>query len=44
MYYTPFILRDVGFGSASDVLGITAAMGVVKTLTLAPVAWALDQG
>ena len=43
MYYTPFLLRDVGFRQAADVLGITAAMGVVKTAALAPVAWALDQ-
>ena len=43
IYYTPFILRGVGFESASDILGITAAMGVVKTLTLIPVSIALDQ-
>ena len=42
-YYTPFILRDVGFQSSSQVLGITAAMGTVKTLTLVPVAWSLDR-
>ena len=43
VYYTPFILRGVGLQSASDILGITAAMGVIKTLTLVPVSYALDQ-
>jgi MFS family permease len=33
----------VGFQEASDILGITAAMGLVKTLTLIPVSYALDR-
>lgn len=43
MYFTPIILESVGFTSQSAVLGITACMGVAKTVTLVATALMLDR-
>ena len=43
MYYTPFMLEDVGFSERSEILGMTAAMGIAKTATLVLVLRLLDR-
>ncbi len=43
MYYTPFMLRNVGFETRNEILGFTALMGCLKTLVLIPTAVALDR-
>jgi sugar porter (SP) family MFS transporter len=42
MYYSPFLLQQVGFKRKSDILGLTAMMGLSKTITLLFAACLLD--
>ena len=42
MYYTPFMLQDVGFSSRQQILTLTALMGLAKTATLVFAACMLD--
>ena len=42
MYYTPFMLNQFGFKARSEILGITAMMGLSKTVTLFFVGCLLD--
>ncbi len=42
MYYTPFMLNQFGFKARSEILGITAMMGLSKTVTLFFVGCMLD--
>ena len=44
MYYSPFLLERAGFASDEKAFLITLIMGIIKTLALIFVAWALDQG
>ena len=42
MYYSPFLFKQVGFQTRSEILGLTAMMGFAKTVTLVFVACLLD--
>ena len=42
MYYTPFILEDIGFSSREQIFSLTALMGLAKTVTLFYVGCLLD--
>ena len=42
MYYTPFMLQDVGFTSGQEIMSLTAFMGLAKTATLVFAACMLD--